>query len=80
MDHNNFDILETRNLNEKYQCNSCDKMFENITILHEHMDMHKSEKPFSCAKCENNFKQKSKLRLHERVHTGKLKHEKEVGT
>ena len=68
MDHNDFDILETQTENEKYQCNSCDKMFDNITILHEHMDIHKGEKQYHCNICDKIFTNNTILNEHMEMH------------
>ena len=70
MDHNNLDILETQTENGQYQCNVCDKTLASNTILHEHMEMHKGEKPFKCNICKDSFQNDTSLNEHMEMHKG----------
>ena len=64
MDHDNFYILEIQTENEQCQCNVCDKIFASNRILHEHMEIHKREKPFKCTSCEYSFQSDTSLNEH----------------
>ena len=68
MDHNNFYILETQTENEQCKCNVCDKIFASNSILHQHMEIHKREKPFKCTSCEYSFQSDTSLDEHMQIH------------
>ncbi|KAJ3386728.1 hypothetical protein HDU80_000327, partial [Chytriomyces hyalinus] len=57
---------------KRYQCVPCGKYFAYLSVLLEHQRRHSSgSKPFACTypACDKAYTSKSRLRIHERVHT-----------
>ena len=55
------------NLDKKYQCNICDKIFKCYSTFHQHNSFYHKEKKFKCEMCEKRFPFKSILIKHMEV-------------
>nr|XP_019953610.1 PREDICTED: zinc finger protein 770-like [Paralichthys olivaceus] len=51
-----------------HQCPKCSKFFPSPSKLERHMMIHTGQRPFSCELCGKQFRQKTHLRVHCRVH------------
>ena len=49
-----------------HTCSICSKQLRNKHTLDDHMTKHSESKPFNCNHCEETFKKRSSVRLHER--------------
>ena len=52
-----------------YNCEICDKVFNNSISLKQHMIVHSSKKPFQCEACGKSFKRSSTLSTHMLIHS-----------
>ncbi|XP_073829580.1 zinc finger Y-chromosomal protein-like [Musca autumnalis] len=53
----------------RYECEVCEKRFQDKTKLRTHMDVHKTECTFLCSKCNKGFSTEQRRNIHEeRVH------------
>ncbi|XP_062575551.1 zinc finger protein 182-like [Saccostrea cucullata] len=52
-----------------FQCQKCNRMFNNKTNLIIHERIHTDTRPFNCKFCHKSFRQLSHMRCHERRHT-----------
>ena len=53
-----------------FQCDQCDKTFQEKRDLRHHLLMHIGVKLFQCDQCDKEFTQKGHLTVHLRTHTG----------
>ena len=61
---------KTVEVEKKFQCEICQKLFRKKHKLTEHKKFHPDEKKFQCPSCGKCFVQSCDLRRHERTHTG----------
>ncbi|PFX25684.1 zinc finger protein 134-like isoform X2 [Stylophora pistillata] len=52
-----------------YNCQVCDKVFNNSISLKQHMIVHSNKKPFQCRVCGKSFKRSSTLSTHMLIHS-----------
>lgn len=52
-----------------YNCQICDKVFNNSISLKQHMIVHSNKKPFQCKACGKSFKRSSTLSTHMLIHS-----------
>ncbi|XP_078342347.1 uncharacterized protein LOC144628150 isoform X2 [Oculina patagonica] len=52
-----------------YQCQVCEKVFNNSISLKQHMIVHSTKKPFQCKVCGKSFKRSSTLSTHMLIHS-----------
>ncbi|KAL7302125.1 hypothetical protein TKK_0005351 [Trichogramma kaykai] len=53
----------------RYKCETCSRLFCDITRLQTHQLLHRRKKPFECVHCGNRYLTKNKLAAHIRLHT-----------
>lgn len=53
-----------------FRCDICDKPFDDVALLNEHIKLHNETKPHICRFCGKAFTVPSGLAVHERTHTG----------
>lgn len=54
----------------KHRCKTCGKVFYDARNLQQHMQIHLPDKPFSCSKCDRNYRMEESLRIHMTTHDG----------
>lgn len=60
---------KTRGAKQLYNCQICDKVFNNSISLKQHMIVHSNKKPFQCKACGKSFKRSSTLSTHMLIHS-----------
>ncbi|WP_067517709.1 C2H2-type zinc finger protein [Endozoicomonas ascidiicola] len=63
---------------KKHKCQTCDKVFNRLDYLKEHVRIHTGEKPYSCKVCKKSFTQNRTLKTHALTHTGEKPHKCET--
>ena len=61
-----------------YECDVCEKRFNESGNLKRHMRIHTNENPYECDVCEKRFRQSSNLKIHMRIHTNEKPYECDV--
>ncbi|XP_061568657.1 zinc finger protein OZF-like [Cololabis saira] len=51
-------------------CNTCNKTFNQLSALKQHITTHMGEKPYICKTCGKSYTQRWNLVIHSRTHTG----------
>jgi len=64
------DGLADSNLDKKFRCPQCNKLFVRNYNLTRHVRIHNNSKEFECAECGKKFTEKHHLVAHVRSHTG----------
>jgi uncharacterized Zn-finger protein len=61
-----------------YECDVCEKRFNESGNLKRHMRIHTNENPYQCDVCEKRFRQSGHLKTHMRIHTNEKPYECDV--
>ena len=69
------DKIGTISENKQFQCQTCQKSFQEARNLKRHIGIHSGEEPYECNTCKKRFKQSTNLKVHERIHTGEVPYE-----
>ena len=51
-----------------FQCDVCDKMFNNYSVMVVHKRIHFGERPYKCLECGDGFSCTSSLKSHYKLH------------
>lgn len=57
-------MTHVRNVHNKWACQHCNKLFTQRCNMKRHENLHLSQKPFKCDKCERAFSRSSDLKNH----------------
>lgn len=72
----NHKVLKQKKFDHKPKlmtCRICSKPFPNITLLKKHhKEIHLSQMPYCCSKCDSRFEGLEELIAHTRIHAGKM--------
>lgn len=63
-----FPVLnrKTDRLNKIFQCNLCQKRFDKVSNVIDHIKTHTNERPYQCSICDKSFAQKGNRDRHEK--------------
>ena len=62
----------------KFQCDFCEKLFNNYSVMVVHERIENGEKPYKCVDCGDGFSCKSALKSHNKLHKEKDLSEYEI--
>ena len=63
---------------KKHQCDVCEKLFNNYSVMVVHKRVHFGERPFKCLDCRDRFNCESSLKTHYKMH--KLQNENDYAS
>ena len=55
-------------IGKQFQCDVCDKMFNNSSVMVVHKRIHYGKRPYNCLDCGDGFSCKSSLKSHYKLH------------
>ena len=53
---------------KQHQCNVCEKLFNNLSVMVVHKRVHFGEKPYKCLDCGDRFNCESSIKTHYKMH------------
>ena len=71
-------LMQFKCKGKQHQCDVCEKVFTNYSVMVVHKRVHFGERPYKCLDCRNRFSCTSNLKTHYKMH--KLQNERDYAS